>query len=75
MIEVADLCSVHEQNSITQPIETVCKDDFALGSLGNIVEPGLGHHLVADTQVDLTLMRVGEGVWLPERHVSIIAGK
>lgn len=75
MVKVADFCSVHEQNPIAQPVETVRENHFALGAFGNLIDSGLGGHLVADAQIDLTLMRVGEGVWLPERHVPIIAGK
>ena len=75
MVEVADFCSVHEENPVAQPVETVGKNDLSLGAGRNVVDPCLGRDLVAHLQVDLTLMRVCEGVWLPERHVPIIAGK
>ncbi len=75
VVEVADFCSVHEQNPVAQPVEAVRQDHFSFGALGHVVDSCLGGDLVADAQVDLTLVRVGEGVWLPERHVSIIAGK
>lgn len=75
MIKVADFCSVGEQHPITKPIETVCQNHFSFGAGGDIVDAIFGCDLVADTEIDLTLVRVGEGMWLPERHVSIIAGK
>ena len=75
VIEVAHFGSVHEQNAVAQPVESVRQDDLALGALGNVVDPCLGRDRIAHLQVDLTLMRVCEGVWLPERHVPIIAGK
>lgn len=75
MIEVADLCAIREKDPISQPVEAVGQDDFALGSLWGAINSGLGNNLVAIAQVDLTLVWVGECMWLPKRHVSIIAGK
>ena len=75
MVEIANLLSVDEQNSVAQPIEAIGQDDFALCSLGGAINSVLGNHFVANSQVDLALMWVGESVWLPKRHVSIIAGK
>lgn len=75
MVEVADFLSIAEQHAISKPIEAISQDDFAFCSLGCAIDSVFGNHLVANAQVDLALMWVGESVWLPKRHVSIIAGK
>lgn len=75
MIEVANLLSICKENAITQPVEPVGQDDFALSACGGAIDAVLGNNLVANSQVDLTLVWVGKSVWLPKRHVSIIAGK
>ena len=75
MVEVADFLSIGEQHAISKPVESVSQDDFALSSLGGTIYSVFGNDLVANSQVDLALVRVGESVWLPKRHVTIIAGK
>ncbi len=75
VVEVADLGAVREEHPIAQPVESVREDHLALGALGHVVDARLGRDLVAHAQVDLTLVRVGEGVWLPERHDPIMTGK
>jgi hypothetical protein len=75
MIKVANFCSIGEENSVTKPVEAICQDDLAFGAFWGIVDSGLGNHFVANSQIDLTLVRVGKCVGLPKRHVSIIAGK
>ena len=74
MVKVADFVSVDELNAITQPVEAVRQNYFAFGALWCTVNINGGYDFVSDSQVDLTLVRVGEGVWLPKRHDSIIAG-
>jgi hypothetical protein len=75
VVKVANLLSICKENAIAQPIESICQDDFALCSFGGSVDSVHSGNLVADPQVDLALVRVGESVWLPKRHVTIIAGK
>lgn len=62
-------------DAIAQPVEAIRQDDLALGSEGDAVEIDAGHYLVAVAKVDLTLVRVGKSMGLPERHGSIIAGR
>ena len=75
MVEVANFFTIGKQHAIAKPIKSVSQDDFALCSLGRTIDSVFGNHFVAYSQVDLALVRVGESVWLPKRHVSIIAGK
>jgi hypothetical protein len=74
MVEVADLCSVGEKHAIAQPVEAVRQDDFSFGPCWSSVKVNAGGNFVAISQIDLTLMGIGKSVWLPKRHVSIIAG-
>ncbi len=75
MVEVADFGTVHELDAVTQPIEAIRQDDFALGASRGTVNIHGGAHLVAIAQIDLALVWSGECMGLPKRHVSIIAGK
>jgi len=75
MVEVANFVSVDELHSVAQPIESVRQNHFALGALWCAVDIDGSDHFVSDPQVDLTLVWVGEGMWLPKRHAPIIAGK
>ena len=75
MVEVANFFTIGKQHAIAKPIKTVRQDDFALCSLGRTIDSVFGNHFVANSQIDLTLVRVGKCVGLPKRHVSIIAGK
>ena len=75
MIKIANFRAIHEENAVTQPVEAIGKDDLAFGSCGGTVNINGGTHLVAIAQIDLALVRSGECMGLPKRHVSIIAGK
>ncbi len=72
MVEVAHLDAVGEQHPIPQPVETVGEYDLALGAGGHPVQINGAQHSVADAQVELVGVRLGEGVRLPERHVVIL---
>jgi trigger factor len=75
MVEVSNLDSVHEKNSVSQPVKTISQDDFSWGSLRSAVQIHGGNYLVAAAQRDLPLMGIGKSMWLPKSHRSIIAGK
>ena len=74
MVEISDFAAIGELHAVAQPVKTVRQDDLARSSSWGAVDINTGNHLVAIAQVDLPLMGVGECVWLPKRHVSIIAG-
>ena len=65
MIEVAHLGAVGKCHAIAQPIETVRENDATLGADWNAVDFASGDHLVADSQVDLSIVGIGESVRFP----------
>lgn len=73
MVKVADLGAVVEQHAVAQPVESVREHDLALRARGSSVEVDDRANSVTEFQVDLAGVRSGECVWLPERHVSILA--
>ena len=75
VVEIADFRTIHEKDAITQPVEAIGEDDLAFGASWCAVDINGGAHLVAIAQIDLALVGSGECMWLPKRHVSIIAGK
>ena len=75
MVEIADFVSIREQNPVSQPVESVRQDDFSFGASWCAVNIDDCDDFVSVAEIDLTLMWVGECMWLPKRHVSIIAGK
>ncbi len=75
MVEVANLVAIGEQHAIAKPVEAVSQDDLAFGALGSAIDIDRGDHLVANTQVDLAVVWLGECVGLPKGHDSIIAPK
>ena len=75
MIKVAHLDAVGEENAISQPIETVGKNHFALCAHRYSVKFHRRDNLVSDSQIDLALVGGSECVGFPEGHISIIAGK
>ena len=75
VIKVADFITVHKKDAVAQPVEAIRQDDFAFGACGGAIDVDGRTHLVPIAQIDLAFMGGGECVGLPERHVSIIAGK
>ena len=75
VVKIAHLSAICEKNAITQPVKAICQDDFSFGPLRGSVYIHCGHHFVSTAQFDLSLMGVGESVWLPKSHRPIIAGK
>ena len=72
MVEVSNLLTIFKYHAIALPVETVCEDDFSSGSFRNIVDAVFRRDFVANTQTDLALVWVGECVWLPNRHCTIL---
>ena len=72
MITVSELNTVVEKHAVSQPTESIGQDDLAFGARWNAVQFDSGHHFVADRKIDLVLMGLGECVWLPKRHKSIL---
>jgi hypothetical protein len=70
VVEVADLGAVVEKNPVALPVEAVREQDLALGADGHPVDIGSGLHAITDAQVDLTVMGLGEGMGLPDRHID-----
>ncbi|MCU1397981.1 MAG: tig [Acidimicrobiales bacterium] len=76
-VEVADLDPVVEQDAVALPVEAVRQQDPAGGalcdrSLGRNLEIDRGRHVIADPQIELISVRLGEGMRLPVRHRVIL---
>ena len=65
MIKIAHFGTVGKRDAIAQPVETICEDDTAFGAEWHAVNFGGGDHFVADTEVDLTVVWIGERVRFP----------
>jgi hypothetical protein len=72
MVEVTELAAVLEQDAVTLPVEAIGEDDLALGARWNTGQVLRRADLVAELQVELTLVGDGESVWLPELHRHIL---
>jgi trigger factor len=65
MIKVADFCAIRKCNAVSQPIESIREDDTSFSSYGYTINFCGGFNLVADAQVDLTLVGMSKRVWFP----------
>jgi len=65
MIEVAHFGAVGKRDAIAQPIKPISENDATLGANWNAVDFTSGDHLVANSQVDLSIVGIGERVWFP----------
>lgn len=72
MIAVAKFNPIIEKHAVAQPTEAIRQDDLAFSAFGYAVQFGSGYHLVANREIDLVLMGLGECMWLPKRHKSIL---
>ncbi len=69
LIEIADLDAIVERDTVALPVEAVGQNDLARHPCGNAgVEIDGGLDPVADLQVELAGMRVGQSVRLPIGH-------
>ncbi len=68
VVEIADLGAVVEQHAVPLPVESVREQHLALGADGHPVDLGVGTDPITDAEVDLTVVGLGEGVRLPDRH-------
>jgi hypothetical protein len=69
VVEITDFDTVVEQHPVPQPVETVGQNDLALRACGYTgVEVDGGLDPVADLQVDLACVGLGQGVRLPVGH-------
>ena len=65
MIKIAHFGTVGKRDAIAQPIESICEDDATFGADWHAVHLCGGDHFVADTEVDLTVVWIGERVRFP----------
>ena len=72
VIEVTEFDSVREQHAISLPIESVGEDHLALGSGLDVGQCHGRFHAVADAEVELIGVRLGEGMGLPRGHTPIM---
>ncbi len=72
MIEIAQLDAVREQHAIPQPVETIGEQNLALRTRRHTLQLGGAQHSIADAQVELVGVRLGECVRLPESHRAIL---
>ena len=72
MVKIADLLAIFKQDAIALPIKTVCKHYFAGRPFRDIVDAIFCSDFVANAQADLALVWIGECVWLPNRHCTIL---
>ncbi|MBU3718734.1 MAG: trigger factor family protein, partial [Actinobacteria bacterium] len=67
-VEVAQLDTVHELHAVALPVEAVGEENSPLGARRNVGQIDRGHDLVAQTEVELIRVGLGEGMGLPRRH-------
>ena len=71
-VEVAELDAVVEQHAVALPVEPVGEQDPTGGSLGDVLQRRARRDAVADAEIELIGVRLGEGVGLPEGHGPIL---
>jgi hypothetical protein len=65
MVKIANFDAVRESNSVSQPIESVGEDHLAFGADGYAVKFDRRPHGVAHAQIELTRVRICQGVRFP----------
>jgi len=73
VIEITEFDGIVEEHAVALPLEAVGKDHPSLGAGGNVGEIDGRNDTIADAQVDLALVRVGERVRFPELHGLILS--
>ena len=73
VVEVAHLGAVSKSHPIALPLKTVGQDHSTLAAGRHLGQIHRGDHGVADSQVNLSLVRLGQGVRFPKRHVLSMA--
>jgi len=67
-VEVAQLHTVHELHAVALPVEAIGEENAPLGARRNVGQIDRGHDLVAQTEIELIRVGLGEGMGLPRRH-------
>jgi trigger factor len=65
VIQVTKFDAVVEEHSVAQPVEAIREDDLALRSRGHSVEVDQRLHTIADREVDLAIVRLGQRMRFP----------
>ena len=65
VVQVAQFDTVVEEHSVTQPIEAIREDDLALRACGHSIKVDQRLHAIADCQIDLAVVRLGQRMWFP----------